>query len=217
MPLTGPPWLSDNKTELIDRWITDGAAEGVKSAPPEKAAKDVPAQAEVKDQPLTYARIAPVFGSRCVKCHMKNGLMGPPPEGYRLDSYEAMMDSRDRARIIPGHPDASELIRRIRGQSLPRMPFDGPPYLTDFQTGLITDWVRLEAPDANGTKASVPAGARVRLQGRLGARWILDGLPLVLDRSVRLKKAPGVGSYVEVRGVVEGDGSIRATRIRARK
>ena len=33
--------------------------------------------------------------------------------------------------MVPGKPEASELVRRIRGQAHPRMPFDGPPYLSD--------------------------------------------------------------------------------------
>jgi hypothetical protein len=41
-------------------------------------------------------------------------------------------------------------------------------------------------------------------------------MPLVVDPGARIEKRPDIGDYVEVRGVVEGDGAIRATRIRPR-
>lgn len=216
MPLTGPPWLSDKQIDLIERWIAGGVSEDKKGDTAQKTATEVPPQAEVKDQPITYTQVAPILGKRCVKCHTVNGLMGPPPEGLRLDSYTAVLDARDRARIIPGVPDASELMRRIRGLSLPRMPMDGPPYLDEPEIELIAAWIEQGARDANSIKAALPVGAKVRLEGRLTDQWFLDGFPLVVDGSMRLKKAPSVGSYVRVRGIVQNDGSIRATRIRSR-
>lgn len=216
MPLTGPPWLSDREIDLIERWIAGGASEDNKGDTAQNTAIAVPPQAEEKDQPITYTRVAPILGKRCVKCHMVNGLMGPPPEGLHLDSYAAILDVRDRARIIPGVPDASELMRRIRGLSLPRMPMDGPPYLDEAEIELIADWIEQGARDANSIKAALPVGAKVRLGGRLTDQWSLDGFPLVVDGSTRLKKTPSVGSYVGVRGMVQSDGSIRVTRIRSR-
>ncbi len=215
MPLTGPPWLSDEEIGLIERWIAAGAPEGLKVGPAKKeAVKEAPPETTVKDQPITYARVAPIFGRRCVKCHMENGSMGPPPEGLRLDTYDSILASQDRVRVIPGNPDASELVRRIRGLSLPRMPFDGPPYLDEAEIELITNWVEQGARNADGINAILPVGARVRLEGRLSGRWFLDGLPLLVDGTTRLKKAPKVGDYVRVRGILQSDGSIRATRIR---
>ena len=168
MPLTGPPWLSDDEIELIERWIAGGAPEGPKGGPGKKAAvEEVPPEAAVKDSSITYTRVAPILGRRCVKCHMENGTMGPPPEGLRLDTYESVVAGRDRALVIPGNPDASKLVRRIRGQSLPRMPFDGPPYLTDAEIELITDWIEQGARNADGNIAPIPLGAKVRLGGRL--------------------------------------------------
>ncbi len=217
MPLTGPPWLSNEETELIERWIARGALEGQKGFPAGKAAdEEAPPETAVRDQPITFSQVAPILGRRCVKCHMEKGSMGPPPEGLRLDTYESVLGSHDRARVIPGNPDASELMRRIRGQSLPRMPFDGPPYLNDAEIELITNWIKQGARNADRTKAALPVGARVRLGGRLTGKWILDGLPLFVDGSTRLKKTPSKGSYVRVRGIVQSDGSIRATRIRRR-
>ena len=85
-----------------------------------------------------------------------------------------------------------------------------------FSSLLISAAVKDVARNADGTKATLPVGARIRLEGRLTGKWTLDGLPLLVDGSTRLKKDPSIGNYVRVRGVVQGDGSIRATRIRRR-
>ena len=48
----------------------------------------------------TFAHIAPILLKRCVKCHKKNGLMGRPPEGLRLDSYAHVIAGGDRLAVI---------------------------------------------------------------------------------------------------------------------
>lgn len=80
---------------------------------------------------MTCSDIAPIFTAHCAKCDTENGLRGPGHEGYRLTSYQDTLSAHERTRIVPGKPQASELVRRNRGQALPRMPFDGQPYLND--------------------------------------------------------------------------------------
>jgi mono/diheme cytochrome c family protein len=169
-----------------------------------------------RGQEITYAEVAPLFAARCVKCHAENGMMGPAPEGYRLTSYEAAISAVDRVRIVPGQPEASELVRRLRGQSLPRMPFDGPPYLGDEEVARITEWILQGARSTDGTPAPVPSGARVRLQGRLVGQWQLDALPLVVTEATRFDKSPRTGDFVEVRGRLDAAGAVVAERIRPR-
>jgi hypothetical protein len=43
--------------------------------------------------------------------------------------------------VIPGEPDKSEMVRRIKGASMPRMPKNGPPWLSDAQISLIQQWI----------------------------------------------------------------------------
>jgi mono/diheme cytochrome c family protein len=214
MPLTGPPYLSEDEIALIERWIAGGLPEGKAARVPDAQAPSRPA-GPARGEPVTYAHVAPLFVRRCVKCHTDSGVMGRPPEGYRLTTYETTLRS-ERARVVPGHPGASELVRRIRGQALPRMPFDGPPYLVDDEIALIETWVKQGARNAAGEVAPVPVGAPVRLHGRLVAQWTLDDTPLGVDRGTRVDRRVGVGDYVEVRGVIERDGTVRATRIRSR-
>lgn len=204
MPLTGPPFLSAGEIALLERWVADGARPAGETV--ELAPKAAP----------TWADVAPIFASRCAKCHAQQGIMGPAPEGVLLTSHADALAASERARIVPGNPDASELMRRIRGQARPRMPFDGPPFLTGNEIRLISDWIEQGARDSQGRPADVPAGAAVRLHGRLEAGWRLDGLGLEVGSGTRLDKGTGPGDYVEVRGTVEADGGIRASRIRPR-
>ena len=161
--------------------------------------------------PVTFDLVEPIFASRCVHCHS-----GPQaPEGLRLDGYESALDSRERAWIVPGFPMASEVVRRICGISRPAMPLNQPS-LPAEQIGLIEAWILEGARSSQGVPAELPVGARVRLGGTLTSLWSLDGLPLLVDGGTRIDDSPAVGSYVEVRGVVDPGGAVRAERIRGR-
>lgn len=213
MPMTGPPFLSDAEVKLLEEWIAAGLPAAVATPQPAEASATTspPASGSV-----SFAQVAPILARRCAKCHTDQGLMGPAPEGYRLTSYEAVVSASDRLRVVPGSPDASELVRRIRGQAAPRMPFDGPPYLAESEIALIEAWVEQGARDTAGRPRALPVNAPVRLHGVLEPGWHLDGLPLRLDGAIRLKKAPCPGDYVEVRGRVAADGTVLAERIRPR-
>ena len=212
MPLTGPPFLSDEQVALVERWIAAGAP-----PPPVAASPPSPPPAPAARAPnaaVTYADVQAILGARCAKCHTDNGLMGAPPEGYRLNTYASTLDAADRARVIPGQPSASELVRRIRGQSLPRMPFDGPPYLSPDEIALIERWIAQGARSADGQAAALPSGASVRLGGTLRGPDRLDDLSFAPPARVR-GRAPAVGDPVELRGRVASDGRIVAERLRA--
>ena len=211
MPMTGPPFLTDAQVALFERWVADGLPAG-SAAPPVARAPVRPQSGDA----ITFAHVAPIFATRCAKCHTAQGLMGPAPEGYRLTSYASTLDTSDRVRVVPGQPGASELISRVRGHARPRMPLDGPPYLSAVDTRLIEDWIAQGARSADGSAAARPVGARVRLNGTLNARWQLDGLPLQLGGGVRLDRLPAVGDAAEVRGRVGPDSAIEVEQLRRR-
>lgn len=214
MPMTGPPWLSDAEVALFERWIAGGLKPGAAAAA--TAAAPAPRPRPGPNDTVTYADVAPILAQRCAKCHTRQGgLMGPPPEGVVLTSYEDTLDSGDRARVVPGVPAASELLRRIRGQAQPRMPFDGPPWLEPADVALIERWIAQGARSAAGQLAAVPVGARVRLHGTLQANGRLDDLPLDVA-GARIDKSPRPGDYVEVRGNLRSDGSVAVERLRRR-
>lgn len=213
MPLTGPPYLSEEEIGMMAAWIARELPEGVESEekPPEK-----PQAARQPGQPVRFSDVAPIFLSRCAKCHSQNSILGAPPEGFIVTTRDQILESAERVHVIPGVPGASLLVRHILGTSLPRMPLDGPPYLTQEEIHLIIEWIEQGAPDDNGVRAAIPVGARIRLRGIMTGIWELDGVPLQVDRSTRIDKNPRVGELAEVRGYVLPGGGIHATRIRRR-
>lgn len=84
------------------------------------------------------------------------------------------------------------------------------------EVALIVNWIAGGAPDATGRKAGVPTGAEVRLHGSLGRGWTLDGLKLLVPPGTRIDDNPRPGDYVQVRGVIDHRGDVRAERIRLR-
>lgn len=212
MPMTGPPYLSDAEIALFRSFVAEGMPRGTQAAQA-KAAAAKPKAALGKP---TYNEVAPIFARRCAKCHTENGLMGPAPEGFLLTGYATTLSTADRARIVPGNPAASELVRRIRGDAAPRMPFDGPPWLSKAEIALIERWIAEGARDGEGRAAPVPVGARLRLHGIWDGRGKLDDLPVVIDGGTRIDKNPRRGDYVELRATVAQDGSVLADRLRRR-
>lgn len=180
----------------------------------------------------TWTDIGALFAAHCTICHTSP----EPPLGLRLDTLDGVLRGSENGPVLrAGNPDGSELVRRIRGQSEPRMPLtgppllgaqeiaaverwvaDGPPWLADDDIRLIRQWVALGAANAAGVAAALPAGARARFRGVLTGVWAIDGASFTVDGGTRIDKRPAVGNAVEVRGVVAGDGSVRATRLRRR-
>ncbi len=214
MPMTGPPYLSVAEIARFEDWIAAGLPEGTPAAG--AAAHRPAASRPAPGEPVTWLHVAPILATRCAKCHTDGGLMGAPPEGLRLTSHAETLASSERARVVPGEPEASELLRRIRGEALPRMPFDGPPWLDAEEERLIAEWIAQGARDASGAPARRPVGSRVRLHGRLADGWRLGLLELSVTAGTRLDKRPRAGDYVEVRGRVAEGAGIVAERIRRR-
>lgn len=211
MPLNGPPFLSDAEIALIESWVMAGLAEGEPVETPAQA-RAIPAPGE----PVLWPDVEPVFQRSCIKCHSDNSKLGGPPEGLRLDSLDHVLAGGERLAVLPGNPEMSEVWRRIVGLASPRMPHDGPPWLSDTETRLIRDWIAQGAMDAQGARAEIPVGGRIRLRGTLTAKNEIDGAQFKIDGGTRIDDAPGIGGEAEMRGVVQADGSVRATRFRDR-
>ncbi len=96
------------------------------------------------DVPSFAADIQPILNQRCVKCHFGDN----PPRGLNLESYDGFIaGSTYRPVIEPGNPAESQVIKRITGESTPRMPFGGPPFLDDDQIALFIAWIEAGAPN----------------------------------------------------------------------
>lgn len=211
MPLDGPPFLDPDQIAMVEAWVMAGMPAGTVASTPAPA-RLRPAPGE----PVLWPDVEPIFLKSCIKCHSDNSKLGAPPEGLRLDSLANVLRGGDRLAVLPGNPEMSELWRRIVGHSSPRMPFDGPPWLPEDDIRLIRDWIAQGAPDADGTAAPIPVGARVRLRGVLTGEAEIDGAAFVIDGDTRVDDRPRLGEQAEMRGVVQADGSVRAERFRDR-
>jgi mono/diheme cytochrome c family protein len=211
MPLDGPPFLSEMEITLVADWIDAGMPEGsaTLTALPEHTR---PAPGE----DVLWTDVEPIFLKVCAKCHSDNSTVGGPPEGLRLDSYENTLAADERVAVVPGNPEMSEIWRRIVGHSDPRMPFDGPPWLPDDDIRLIRDWIAQGARSADGTPAPMPVGERVRLRGKVTGENEIDGARFTVTVETRIDGVPSIGSKAEMRGEVQPDGSVLATRYRGR-
>ncbi|MEY8877213.1 MAG: c-type cytochrome domain-containing protein, partial [Leptothrix sp. (in: b-proteobacteria)] len=200
----------------FEAWIRAGLPAGDPAAP--APAQLTPPHQAARPAVPTWTDVAPIFATRCAKCHRDDGLMGAAPEGYRLNSYEAVLSSDDRVRVLPGRPEASELVRRIQGLARPRMPFDGQPYLSEAEIGLIRDWIRHGARNSLGESAPMPTGARLRLRGSQGQDGLLESLGGSggSGGGRRRDRLPGPDDDFELRGWVGPDGSIEVERLRRR-
>ncbi len=97
-------------------------------------------------EPPDWAEVSAIFVERCVMCHSSHGAS----LDLRLDTYEAAVAGSARgAVLVPGDPAGSELLRRLRGESLPRMPLLSYP-LPPEQIDLITRWVEAGLPETHG-------------------------------------------------------------------
>lgn len=135
------------------------------------------APAPVTPRPVDFSsEVRPILSSRCLACHGPDD--GTRKAGLRLDTRElATKPSKDgRVALVPGQPDASELVRRI----LSKDPDDVMPppethnVVTADEAALLRRWIAEGAdyaPHWAWRKPSRPALPRVR-----NARWPLNGI-----------------------------------------
>jgi mono/diheme cytochrome c family protein len=103
-----------------------------------------------------WAAISALFVERCVMCHAEHGAA----LGLRLDSYEAALAGGERGPVlIAGDAGGSELVRRLRGESTPRMPFLSYP-LAPEQIELVVRWVEAGLPRGAGLEEGRALSAR---------------------------------------------------------
>ncbi|SMX24885.1 c-type cytochrome domain-containing protein [Boseongicola aestuarii] len=93
--------------------------------------------------PPDWADVSAIFKERCVMCHSK---VAGASKGLRLDEYDAVLAGSERgAVLVPRNAVGSELVRRLRGETTPRMPFLSRP-LPDDQIALIESWIAAGMP-----------------------------------------------------------------------
>ena len=119
------------------RWGTDLTGYG--ASPEGTVSLGGLAYAQQTAKAPTYAEVDAIFAKyHCTVCH--GG--ADPRAGLNLESYARLLKGgKSGPVVIPGDPGKSELVRRLKGLSEPRMPYTGPPWLTDEETGTIEAWI----------------------------------------------------------------------------
>lgn len=98
-------------------------------------------------------QVRTILAHNCYSCHGSAKVKGE----LRLDSKDAIFKGgKDGAVMIPGHPDKSEIIRRIR---LPRSDKESMPSkgkgLTENEIAALAFWIKQGAPWPTGPEKSI--------------------------------------------------------------
>ena len=91
----------------------------------------------------------------CTTCHTSTGRN--PTGGLNLNhdvAYDQLVNVAARGiptatRVVPGDANNSYLVQKLEGAPGivgRRMPFNGPPYLTDGQILILRRWIAIGAP-----------------------------------------------------------------------
>ena len=115
------------------------------------------ATTQAGDSELKFSRdIAPILVGNCVGCHNEKDRKGK----FDMTSFKKLMAGSEEGKvIIPGKPDESHLVLRIKGVETPKMPQGANRNLADVAIAKIEEWVlagaRLDAGiDENAPLAS---------------------------------------------------------------
>jgi hypothetical protein len=93
---------------------------------------------------LSFAKdIAPIFVANCIDCHT-TGRPGFRRGKLDLTTFEKLQRGTldDKKVIIPGKPEQSHLVLRIKGEESPRMPQGGNRVLSNEAIAKIEQWVK---------------------------------------------------------------------------
>jgi Planctomycete cytochrome C len=102
------------------------------------------------EPPVSFAEdVLPVLRERCVTCHNPPDGEGYKVSGLDLTSYQgAMKGTKYGPMVVPGHADASNLMRLLDWKTSPqlRMPH-GKKQLSVCDRDAIRAWIREGAKD----------------------------------------------------------------------
>jgi hypothetical protein len=123
--------------------------------------------------------VAPILVANCVGCHSQ-GRPGLARGKLELTSFAKLMQGTPKEKVIvPGNPDESHLILRVRGDEEPRMPQGGNNNgLAEEAIGKIEAWIKagarldagLDPKVALETYASSPEQVRRSKLAKLSAK-----------------------------------------------
>src|SRR5688572_22585904 len=139
--------------------------------------------------------IRKILSENCFKCHgpdeeeRKGGKKGAR---LRLDTSEgARMDLGERQAIVPGHPEKSELMKRVTTTDADDLmpPAESGKKLTKAEIALLENWIKQGASYAQHWSYSKPI--RPELPAVKNRSWVKNDIDsFVLERLQREKLKP---------------------------
>ncbi|MCA1595666.1 MAG: DUF1549 domain-containing protein, partial [Chloroflexi bacterium] len=107
--------------------------------------------------------VHPILQARCASCHLGGNRQG----GLQMDSRAAILaGGADGAVVVPGHSEASLLIKLVSGRDPSRVMPAGGPRLTDEQVSVLRNWID-EGVSFNGAKVTSTAFYEAPLAPRI--------------------------------------------------
>jgi mono/diheme cytochrome c family protein len=114
--------LAQSEIDAVAKWIDSGA----------------PWEAEL----VFVSTIKPLFESQCVTCHAG----AARKSGLDLTARAKLLEGGDHGPGIDlAAPESSALVKRLRHQTAPGMPFNGPK-VSDSTVAAVVEWIRAGAP-----------------------------------------------------------------------
>lgn len=139
MSRTGNKYLLHLAAALLAVALLVGTAGCTREPSQPPPPKDIPIIAS----PSFRQDIQPILMEFCTKCHNPDDAHG----GLRLNTYQDLIQGSSSGPLInPGAPGDSLLLKVMKHQEPPWMPFHGEP-LTPNRITAIEEWLRMGAPD----------------------------------------------------------------------
>ena len=109
-----------------------------------------------------FVRVQPTLEAKCLKCHGGKFRQA----GLDLSTREKLLEGSDEHRdvLVPGDAAASLLVKKIRHQHEPGMPYQGKQ-LSEEKIADIVAWVEAGAPYSGQLRTDVAGQARGLVQG----------------------------------------------------
>ena len=102
------------------------------------------AAAKAQQAEFFETKVRPIFAAHCYACHSADT---KPAGGLRVDDYAGLLrGGQSGPAVVPGDPDKSLLMQRVRHDNPKRrMPKEGDP-LTAAEIADLTAWIKSGAP-----------------------------------------------------------------------
>jgi hypothetical protein len=129
--------------------------------------------------------IAPILVANCTGCHSGTG-QGLKRGKLDLTSFEKLLKgSTAHAVVVPGKPDESSLVLRIKGEETPRMPQGANRVLSDEAISKIERWVKAGASLDKGIDAKKAMDSYAASPDQVLRRDLAKLSPQERDKKVR--------------------------------